>query len=334
MTENTMQEILTGNPYFGESVDVLRSQFPALAEPEPEVEEEESGFSDPESEDSDKPKKRRLTQTERLKKKLLDAETEKMNYKRMAEEQALLRAHETQEKLAEKYNKNEVLEKSLEEEIEQSLLFKQSYDSEQDIENSLKTEKRIRSLDEELARVRNEKAILANTHHQNKNLIENASREYQNSTYSAVTDYDLDENSDAKRKNLDDFMKAHPFLDASNNNVNYSPRTFGLAQDLAVKLEDVYKINGRGDLVGSKQYYKDLANHLSEELEQNMGIGMNSNNKNFSAPVSSSRKHSIQFTHKPTSEEESIKQRFLQKLGSSAASEYDKFFQNSKKGKF
>lgn len=67
-------------------------------------------------------------------------------------------------------------------------------------------------------------------------------------------------------ENLNNFLTKYPFLSPDNNNPNYAPEAVAKVSKISSDLSTEYKMAGRGDEIRSADYFEELEQRMSKEI--------------------------------------------------------------------
>lgn len=245
-TENSffLDELLD-DPVLSNQQNLALAGRPDVGDGEEESETEEEYENLDNYVDSDyegtKPRKKRLSQSERQKKRINDmqaqmqnmqAELEKERVKALSYEEHLFKTKfETLEK-EEKYWKN----------------IAQDYKS--SLESSYE-EGASAAVADYTDKLQESKLTLREIQEQ-KNKINTLYSQYRNSPQPQSPRQTIED------PELNRFLEKHPYLDPDQKNPNYSPDAFAEVSHLSAELSRQYKLQGRGEDISSDDYYQDL----------------------------------------------------------------------------
>jgi hypothetical protein len=318
------------------NVRELKNMFPALAQDNdpvvpqkksdvPEYKQEKPTYD--QEENASKPKK--LTQNQRQKRLLAEQQQKILELEREKDQLVLSAALQQQNELNAHLLLLEQEKRDLAKRAEDEVYRKKYYDSNNQYEESLQADlAAMKAIAEEKKR-EDEIRLLKAQYEQKNKIINQAYNEYQNKNYTYKENYEFEEDPH-KRNALEQFLNQHNFLDNRHNNPNFSPRLRQKADQLAVMLEDKYKIEGRGHEVQSPSFFQDLSNTLKENLRNefstnqnqqgynpstnNYGDGMNINkfSTDFSAPVTPTSGGRIKYSAPMNSDQREVRSNFIQ----------------------
>lgn len=154
---------------------------------------------------------------------------------------------------------------------------KKHYENQEQYDEANKSEEELANLHYELLKVRENKNIYKSRLNQNAELLTRASQEVKSKNYS-IPDEDLNPADEEKLNSRAEFFRKHPYLNPEPNNPNYSQNLFDMSLQEAVALEDDYKINGRGEEIGTRQFYNDLSATIKSRLNQKGNPPMSNRN--------------------------------------------------------
>lgn len=318
------------------NVRELKNMFPALAQDNdpvipkkvsdiPDYKQEKPTYDQEES--SNKTKK--LTQNQRQKRLLAEQQQKILELEREKDQLVLSAALREQNELNAHLLLLEQDKKELAKRAEDEVYRKKYYDSNNQYEESLQADlAAMKAITEEKKREEEIKVLRAQYEQKNK-IINQAYNEFQNKNYTYKETYEFEE--DPNKKNaLEQFLNQHNFLDNRHNNPNFSPRLRQKADQLAVMLEDKYKIEGRGHEVQSPSFFQDLSSTLRENLKNefssnqggqgynppssNYGDGMNINkfSTDYSAPVTPTTNSRIKYSAPMNKDQREVRSNFIQ----------------------
>lgn len=212
-------------------------------ESEEEIEENTENFDDEPHYDSqgDKPRKKRLSQSDRQKKRLQEMQAQMLEMQAQLEKERQIKMSYEEELFKSKLDtleKDEKYWKTVAQDYKSSL--ESSYEEGASAAMADYTEK-LHDSKINLRQIQEEKNKIHNLYSQYKNNPTPAPR--------SVTVVD---------EGLNRFLEKHPYLDPDKNNPNYSPDAFAEVSKLSSELSKQYKIQGRGNDISSDDYYEDL----------------------------------------------------------------------------
>ena len=317
------------------NVRELQKMFPALVDdtnpsiPEPpkvpEYKQDASSKEDLTYEERARTKK--PSQNQRLKSLLQEKEQQIAALQRANDELVLKKAYEGHAAKENLLRSKEQEVKELQKIASDELYRKQFFNAQEQIEEANLAEMRAMNAVAEKKIKEQELAALQYSLRQESELINAAYNEYQYKDYSYKPQYEIEDNT-PKAKALDKFLDQHKFLDHRYNNPNFSPRISNIADDLMRKLEDRYKVEGRGHEVHTDAFFQDLSGTLKENLRNefnlannnnqmgknpyNSGDGLNMNrySNDYSAPVTPSRRP-VKYTAPMNDGERKIRANFI-----------------------
>jgi hypothetical protein len=318
------------------NVRELKNMFPALAQDsEPIIPQKKSDVPDykqekltyDQEENSNKPKK--LTQNQRQKRLLAEQQQKIAELEREKDQLVLSAALREQNELNAHLLLLEQEKKDLAKRAEDEVYRKKYYDSNNQYEESLQADlAAMKAIAEEKKREEEIRLLRAQYEEKNK-IINQAYNEFQNKSYTVKESYEFEEDP-TKKNALEQFLNQHNFLDNRHNNPNFSPRLRQKADQLAVMLEDKYKIEGRGHEVQSPSFFHDLSNTLRENLRNeyssptdrqgynqpsnNYGDGMNIHkfSTDFSAPVTPTSGGRVKYSAPMNKDQRDVRSNFIQ----------------------
>lgn len=356
---NLMKSVKEGE-FLNPDVQQVANWMPSLARDEPDFSHltqkndlPEYKAEEKENQQSEtKQKSNKLTQKERLKQKIMQAEQEKAMQAKQIDELTLRNAFLENQNILLDMQK---LEKEKAEHARiaaEELYRREMFRNENDYQASFEAEYKSKQAMIHEEKVKDELAKLKAKYQNHSNLVNSALEEFKRKDYNYKPQYEYEED-ETKNKALDRFLSAHKFLDNRTENPNFSPRLAQIAQNLEATLIDKYKIEGRGADVNSDDFFQDLSANLKVHLrnefntqlpanQQNptLGDGMNMQrfSQDFSAPVTSSEPSRLRYSAPMDQSAKAMRQNFLQVIKDSGLTEninevaenYDQIFNTYK----